>query len=85
MRYSPRVQIGTVTDETASITAGKLIWSNEAWEQLLGRTAPELVTSSTELLRYLEKRLEYLRVTLEFGWAGEEVTGGRLTVLGVRM
>lgn len=74
-----------ITDETASIMAGRLIWSVEAWEQLLGRTAQELVESSTALLRYLERRLEYLRVTLVFGWAGEEVTGGRLMILGVKM
>lgn len=72
-------------DETGVIAPGKLIWSPAAWEQLLGRTADELAGSSTELLRYLEKRLSFLRVTLVFGWAGDDVTGGRLVVLGVRM
>lgn len=78
-------KVGTIVDETGSISHGKLIWSPEAWEQLLGRTPEELASSRTDLLRYLEKRMSFLRVTLVFGWAGEHISGGRLMVLGVKM
>ena len=67
-------------DETGSIACGKLVWSAEAWERLLGRTSEELVKSSPQLLKYLEHRLVYLRVTLLFGWS-EEV--GKLAVCQV--
>ena len=58
-------------DEAGSIACGKLVWSTAAWERLLGRTPEELVKSSAQLLRYLEYRLVYLRVTLLFGWSEE--------------
>ncbi|OCK79378.1 hypothetical protein K432DRAFT_299970 [Lepidopterella palustris CBS 459.81] len=71
-------QVGPVIDETGQIATGKLIFSTTAWEQLLGRTADQLVTSTLEVLNYLEQRLLFLRVTLGFGWAlgdsaGEQV------------
>lgn len=72
-------------DETGSIAPGKLLWTQTAWEQLLGRTAEEFASSTLELLRYMEKRFAYLRITLVFGWTREELSGGRLCVLGVRM
>jgi len=74
-------------DETAEIACGKLVWSDYAWEQLLGRTAAELSASSSELLRYLERRMMGLRVTLVVGWIGGdgEDMGGRLGVLSVMM
>lgn len=75
-------QIGTVVDETGCIARGKLVLSDLAWQQLLGRTSSELVDSSTELLRYLEHRLLFLRVTFVFGWS-EEV--GKLAILQVLM
>lgn len=84
LRPNPKI-IGTLIDETGSIASGKLIWSDTAWEQLLGRTAEELANSSPELLRYMEKRLQWLRVTLVVGWPGEELGAGRLCVLGVKM
>ena len=75
-------QVGTLIDETGSIACGKLVWYTEAWEQLLGHTAEELVLSSTQLLKYLEHRLLFLRVTLMFGWS-EEV--GKLAICQVKM
>ena len=71
-----------MSDETGSITCGKLVWATEAWENLLGRTAEELAGSSTQLLKYMEQRLLFLRVSLMVGWH-EEV--GKLTVLRVRL
>jgi hypothetical protein len=69
-------------DETGAITNGKLIWSDEAWEQLLGRDAEGLAaaSSSTQLLRYLENRLLFLRLALLFGWSGDV---GKIVVLRV--
>lgn len=79
--------VGTLIDETGSIGCGKLVWSDKAWEQLLGRTAVELSASSSELLRYLERRIIGLRITLVVGWIGgdEAAVGGRLNVLSVMM
>lgn len=79
LRVNPRI-VGRVLDETGCVSGGKLIWSNDAYEELLGRTAEELCASSCDLLRYLEHRMTGLRVTLIVGWpgsdfAGEEATG----------
>lgn len=65
----PHPKIGPLTDETGHIGTGKLIWSPQAWEQLLGRTAAEFVTASTEVLKYLECRMLFMRVTVMFGWS----------------
>jgi len=59
-----------------------LVWSSDAWEQLLGRTEEDLVASSTQVLKYLEQRLLFLRMTLMFGWS-EDV--GKLSILRVQM
>lgn len=67
-------------DETGNITSGRLLWSDDAWWQLLGRTKEELVSSSEELLKYLEHRLLFLKVWVMFGWAPEI---GKLVVLKV--
>lgn len=84
LRPNPKI-VGTLVDETGSIAAGKLTWSQTGWEQLLGRTAEEFANGSPELLRYMEKRLQWLRLTLVVGWPGEEMGTGRLCVLGVKM
>ncbi|KAI9695113.1 MAG: hypothetical protein M1820_008881 [Bogoriella megaspora] len=70
-RITRRQSVGSVIDETGCIASGKLIFSDFAWEQLLGRTAQQLVDSNAELLKYLEQRMLFLRVTLVFGWAAE--------------
>jgi len=74
--------VGLLIDETGAITSGKLIWSDEAWEQLLGRSAEELAaaSSSAQLLKYLENRLLFLKLAIMFGW-NEEV--GKIVVLRV--
>jgi hypothetical protein len=78
---NPKV-IGSLLDETGCIVAGKLLWSERAWEQLLGRTVTELIEMTNDEIRWLEQRLSFLRMHLVFGWY-ESV--GRLAVLGVRM
>ena len=67
-------------DESGAITSGKLIWSDEAWEQLLGRNAEGLAGSSVRLLNYLENRLLFLKLAVMFGWS-EDV--GKLCILRV--
>jgi hypothetical protein len=86
LRPNPKL-VGPLIDETGSMACGKLVWSDRAWEQLLGRTAVELSASSSELLRYLERRMMGLRVTLVVGWIGgdDAAMGGRLGVLSVMM
>ena len=67
-------------DESGGITSGKLIWSDEAWEQLLGRDAKGLADSSVKLLKYLENRLLFLKLAVIFGLS-EDV--GKLCILRV--
>ena len=67
-------------DESGAITSGKLIWSDDAWEQLLGRNAEGLAGSSVKLLKYLENRLLFLKLAVMFGWS-EDV--GKLCILRV--
>lgn len=68
LAINPRL-IGTLIDETGAIGSGKLIWRPQAMEQLLGRTAMELSMSSPALLKYLEQRLLFLRLSVLFGWS----------------
>ncbi|KAF2438559.1 hypothetical protein P171DRAFT_371527 [Karstenula rhodostoma CBS 690.94] len=84
LRINPRI-LGDVIDETGTISTGKLIFSEAAWEQLLGRTAEQLVTASLDVMKYLEQRLLFLRLTLGFGihLGSEEI--GRLVVWCVKM
>ena len=67
-------------DESGAIASGKVIWSDEAWEQLLGRDAKGLADSSVKLLKYLENRLLFLKLAVMFGWS-EDV--GKLCFLRV--
>ncbi|KAF2666878.1 hypothetical protein BT63DRAFT_441918 [Microthyrium microscopicum] len=86
LRVNPRI-LGTVMDETGCSATGKMILSHQAWEHLLGRSAAELASASSELIEYLEQRLLFLRVTLLFGWAVEDNESGigRLCIEDVRM
>jgi hypothetical protein len=73
--------MGTFIDETGSISAGKLLWSRQAWEELFRRRIEEFVKMDYTAMEYLERRILFQRITLIFGWA-EEV--GKLAVLAVR-
>lgn len=77
---NPRI-IGTLLDETGCIAPGKLLWSERAWKQLLGRTAKEVTEMTNEDIRWLEQRMMFMRMHLVFGW---EESVGRLAVLGMR-
>ena len=74
------LQIGLLADETAATGSTKLVWSDDAWEQLLGRDAEGLAGSSLVLLKYLENRLLFLKFAILFGWS-EDV--GKLCFLKV--
>ena len=80
LHLNPRI-IGTLLDETGSIIPGKLLWSERAWKQLLGRTAKEVTELTNEEIRWLEQRMMFMRMHLVFGW---EESVGRLAVLGMR-
>lgn len=83
LRLNPRI-VGQVIDETAVIDGGKLIFSDDAWRQLLGRGPEDLLTLRYEEAKYLSDRMLFCRVTLLFGWGGDDSkAGGRVCVLGV--
>ncbi|KAH7113877.1 hypothetical protein B0J11DRAFT_497343 [Dendryphion nanum] len=83
LRINPRI-VGNVIDETGMVACGKIVFSDEAWEQLLGRTAEQFVAMDRESLEYLDQRLVFLRVSVGFGWVGDR-NGGRICAWGVRM
>lgn len=68
-------QLGPVIDETGQIASGKLVLTDAAWEQLLGRSPAQLVSTNLETLRYLEQRLLLLRVTMGFALSLEDGLG----------
>ncbi|KAF2627398.1 hypothetical protein BU25DRAFT_342003 [Macroventuria anomochaeta] len=82
LRINPRI-LGPVLDETGQIGSGKLVLSDRAWGELLGRTASQLVHTDLEVLRYLEQRLLFLRVTMGFALKLEDEIG-RLAVWCVK-
>ena len=83
LRLSPRI-LGQVIDETASISSGKLLFSDRAWKDLLGRDAADLLKLGQEGMKYLSDRLLFCRISLMFGWTGDETkAGGRICVMGV--
>jgi hypothetical protein len=71
----------------------KILWTDEAWTKLLGRSPEQLAAlcdegagekahHNAELVRYLEQRLLFMRVIFFVGWTGDS-HGGRLAVLSV--
>jgi hypothetical protein len=84
LRLSPRI-VGQVIDETATIASGKLLFSDEAWRDLLGRGPEDLLKLGHDEIKYLGDRLLFSRVSMLFGWTGDESkAGGRICVIGVR-
>ena len=82
LRLNPRI-LGQVIDESANISSGKLLFRDEAWRELLGRGPEELLRMGQEQMKYLSDRLLFCRITMMFGWSGNEKAGGRICVLGV--
>lgn len=83
LRLNPRI-LGQLTDETACISQGKLLFSDEAWQDLLGRKPEDLLKLGYEEIKCLSDRLLFCRITLIFGWTGDgSKAGERICVLGV--
>lgn len=83
LRLNPRI-LGQVIDETAAIGSSKLLFSDRAWKDLLGRGPEDLLNLGQEGMKYLSDRLLFCRVSLMFGWTGDETkAGGRVCVMGV--
>lgn len=80
LRPNPRL-IGEMIDETGKVGAGEMVLDDLAWEGLLGPLQVFLGTSEKEV-RVLEEGLMWRRVTVVFGWEGEEGSG-RLCVARV--
>lgn len=57
--------------------------SERAWGELLGRSASQLVVTDLEILRYLEQRLLFIRVTMGFALKLEDEIG-RLAIWCVK-
>lgn len=71
-------------DETACVNSGKMLLSERAWQDLLGRGPGDLLKLGYEEVKYLSDRLLFARLTLVFGWTGDEsVAGGRICVMRV--
>ncbi|GME43506.1 hypothetical protein GTA08_BOTSDO03807 [Neofusicoccum parvum] len=87
LRLNPQL-LGPVVDETGGIAAGKLVFADEAWVELLGRGVEELLAADMEALRALEVRMTFVRVSLVVGWVGAGEDGwegvGSVCVVGVR-
>lgn len=84
LRLNPRI-LGLVVDETGAVGSAKLLFSDRAWKDLLGRDAEALCGMQGHEVQYLADRMLFCRITLLFGWTGEEAkAGGRICVLGVQ-
>ncbi|KAF2742069.1 hypothetical protein M011DRAFT_413337 [Sporormia fimetaria CBS 119925] len=70
LRINPKI-INSILDETGEISSGKLIFSDAAWQQLLGRTPEQLVQEKSDVLEFMEQRMLFLRITLGFAWCLE--------------
>lgn len=82
-RLTLNLQLGAILDETGQIGSGKLILSDRAWTELLGRSASQLVDTDLEVLRYIEQRLLFLRVTMGFALKLDDEIG-RLAIWCVK-
>jgi len=56
------------------------VLSEDAWEQLLGENAVDLIKGGTPKLRHIEQHMLFARVTLGFHW---EKQVARLAILEV--
>ena len=83
LRLNPMI-LGQVVDETAVIAPGKLLLSDRAWADLLGRTPEDMLKLKYDDVKAISDRLLFCRIIVMFGWSGDESkAGGRICVLGV--
>jgi hypothetical protein len=82
----PVLTLSSPHDSQSSRRYNKMLWSDEAWRNLLGRTPEEfaewLKQGQIEHLQALQDRLLYMRVIMMVGWTGE-YGGGRLAILKI--
>jgi hypothetical protein len=85
LRLNPGL-LAQVIDETGSISGGRLLFSDDAWAQLFGRPPAGISHLTENAIKDLADRLLFSRLTLLFGWTGDEKagTGGRVCILGVQ-
>lgn len=84
LRLNPKI-LGQLIDETAVIAAGRLLFCDSAWRDLLGRGPEDLLKLNEDEMKYLSDRLLFCRITVMFGWTGDETkAGGRICVIGIR-
>ncbi|KAF2736092.1 hypothetical protein EJ04DRAFT_598839 [Polyplosphaeria fusca] len=81
LRLNPKI-LGPILDETAQLQAAKFLFSDTAWTQLLGRTPQQLVETPVDVLKGMELRMRFVRVSMGFGWCVGEV--GRLCIWCVK-
>ncbi|MCJ1308763.1 hypothetical protein MMC25_002417 [Agyrium rufum] len=74
LRLNPKI-LGTVMDETGSVGSGKMVLSEEAWGQLLGRGKEGIVGMGVRELKEVEATMLFLRVTLVVGVLGDGGNG----------
>jgi hypothetical protein len=84
LRLNPKI-IGYVIDETGMVSSGKLVLSDQAWHDLLGRDVESLLRLDVDELGLLSDHVTFCRLTFVFGWSGgiAEI-GGRICVLAIR-
>lgn len=70
MRPNPAI-VGRVSDETGCVAGSNLIWSEQAWLSLLGRSAQGFSESCKEDLQFLDDFYMFARVDIAFGWDSE--------------
>ena len=84
MRLNPKI-LGQLIDETGVVASGRLLFCDSAWRELLGRGPEDLLKLGDNEMKYLSDRLLFCRITVMFGWTGDETkAGGRICVMGVR-
>lgn len=72
--------MGTLIDETGSIAPGKLIWHDEAWQDIFDRTIEGIAELDLETAKLYEQRLLFMRLHLCFGWSPDV---GRLCIMAM--
>jgi len=84
--YKPVSTLSSPRESQSSRRYSTMLWSDEAWTNLLGRTPEEfaewLGQGQMEPLQELQDRLSYMRVIMMVGWTGE-YGGGRLAILKI--
>lgn len=84
LRLNPKI-LGHAVDETGMVSPGKMVLSDQAWHDLLGRDVESLLRMDADELGLMSDYVTFCRLTFVFGWGGglTEI-GGRICVLAIR-